>query len=113
MLRNPDWRKKDQEGALKINPADAEAYGIANGDWVSCSSATGTVRIKSWLTDEVPQGMLSMPHGYGLKYPGRSNEETGAAVNVLTSLADCDPLAKTPYHKNVRVKISKAVGEPV
>ncbi|MEO0723433.1 MAG: molybdopterin-dependent oxidoreductase [Bacteroidota bacterium] len=112
ILRNPDWRKKDQEGALKINPADAETYGIANGDWVTCSSATGTVRMKSWLTDEVPQGMLSMPHGYGLSYPGRNEEETGAAVNLLTSLADCDPLAKTPYHKNVRVKISKAEAEP-
>ena len=111
VLRNPAWRKKDQEGALKINPADATAYGIAKGDWVDCTSATGTIRIKTLITDEVPVGMLSMPHGYGLNYTGHSAEETGAAVNVLTALDDCDPLAKTPYHKNVRVKISKIEAE--
>ena len=32
--------------------------------------------------------------------------------NMLTNAHDCDPMAKTPYHKNVRVKLEK-VAMPV
>ncbi len=28
-------------------------------------------------------------------------------ITMLTSADHCDPLAKTPYHKNVRVKLEK------
>jgi len=31
----------------------------------------------------------------------------GAMPNILTAATYCDPLAKTPYHKNVRVKMEK------
>lgn len=107
LFRNPEWRKKDVEGALKIHPTDAEKYDIANGDWVRCFSKEGQVKIKTWVTDEVPEGMLSMPHGYGFSYANHDEKTTGALVNVLTSTEECDPLAKTPYHKNVRVQIEK------
>jgi len=107
ILRNPEWRKKDSTGALKINPIDAQGYHVENGEWVNCFSETGTIKIQTQITDEVPQGILSMPHGYGFVYPNHDKQSTGAIVNQLTSLTDCDPLAKTPYHKNVRVQIEK------
>ena len=54
-----------------------------------------------------------MPHGKGLNYgKGKSYKEVGAMPNILTKADYCDPLAKTPYHKNVRVKLSKVV-EPM
>ena len=107
IIRNPEWRKTDVEGALKINPEDALQYGIQSGDWIRCTSKAGEVQIKAWVTDEVPQNLLSMPHGYGFTYPNQDEKTRGALVNVLTSSEDCDPLAKTPYHKNVRVQIEK------
>lgn len=107
LFRNPEWRKKDTEGALKIHPEDAAEQGIENGDWVRCYSKNGEVVIKTWITDEMPRKMLSMPHGYGFSYPGHDIKTTGALVNNLTSMDDCDPLAKTPYHKNVRVNLEK------
>lgn len=107
IFRNPDWRKTDTEGALKVHPEDAAALGIENGDWVRCYSKSGEVIVKTWLTDELPRKMLSMPHGYGFSYPGHDQKTTGALVNNLTSMDDCDPLAKTPFHKNVRVNLEK------
>ena len=108
ILRNPEWRKTDKEGVLKIHPEDAAGLGIANGDWVACSSKTGSIRMMAKLTKEIPRGVLSMPHGYGLEYPGEEEElRVGAAANLLTSVDDCDPLAKTPYHKNVPVRLEK------
>lgn len=106
IIRNPEWRKMDKEGALKINTLDAETLGIKNGDWVKCSSSVGSIKMMAKITDELPQGLLSMPHGHGLAYPGEEKEERlGAAANELTAVDDCDPMAKTPYHKNVAVKL--------
>ena len=39
---------------------------------------------------------------YASKY-----SEVGAAVNMLMDANYCDPLAKTPYHKNVQVRLKK------
>ena len=50
ILRNPEWRKTDQEGALKINPEDAAPLGIKTGDLVTCSSKTGAINIIAKLT---------------------------------------------------------------
>ena len=106
ILRNPEWRKTDKEGSIKINTADAASLNIQTGDWVTCSSETGSIKIMAKVTDEVPRGVLSMPHGYGLKYPGEDQaERIGIMANLLTSSKHCDPLAKTPYHKNVAVKL--------
>lgn len=107
IMRDPAWRKKDAEGVLKINPEDANQYNIENGDWIKCTSEVGAIKIKTQTTEEVPPGMLSMPHGYGFDYPNYEQEAIGSLANELTSLTACDPLAKTPYHKNVRVRIER------
>lgn len=108
ILRNPEWRKTDKEGALKIHPEDAAKLQIATGDLVTCSSEVGSIQITAKVTDELPVGILSMPNGYGLSYPGEdSPQRLGALTNWLTSTGNCDPLAKTPFHKQVAVKLEK------
>jgi len=108
ILRNPEWRKKDRIGQLKMNPKDAEALLVHNDDKVRCTSAVGAIEIPVLITDEIPPGVLSMPHGYGFSYAGSDDpDQLGVLPNLLTSLTDCDPLAKTPYHKNVRVRVEK------
>ena len=54
-----------------------------------------------------------MSHGFGLGYTTGSGERAvhGPLINLLTASGDCDPLTKTPYHKNVAVRIRKAHGE--
>ena len=108
VIRNPEWRKSGGDGALKINPVDAEAHAVSDGDSVQLTSRAGIIRIIANVTDEVAPGVLSMPHGHGLSQTGDSDYRTnGARVNMLTSADYCDPLAKTPYHKNVRVRLEK------
>lgn len=108
VIRNLEWAKTDQEGFLKIHPEDALKHGIEEGDAVELTSPTGSIKILATITDEVQEGVISMPHGHGLNYgKGKSFREKGAMPNILTSATYCDPLAKTPYHKNVRVKLKK------
>jgi len=108
IIRHEDWQKKGKEGALKINPIDAAKHNIQEGDGVLLTSPSGSISIVATIVEEVPLGVISMPHGHGMNYgKNKSYKEVGAMPNILTSATYCDPLAKTPYHKNVRVKLSK------
>ncbi|MFT4537005.1 MAG: anaerobic selenocysteine-containing dehydrogenase, partial [Saprospiraceae bacterium] len=108
IINHHEWRKKDKEGFLKINPEDAQEHSIEEGDAVELTSSSGSIKILATITDEVKSGIMSMPHGHGMDYgENRSYKEVGAAVNMLTDANYCDPLAKTPYHKNVRVRLKK------
>ena len=91
-----------------MNPEDAATHAVSEGDSVKLISRAGSIDIIVHITDEVTPGLLSMPHGHGLSQSGVSDYQTnGARVNILTSADHCDPLAKTPYHKNVRVRLQK------
>lgn len=108
IIRNYEWAKTDKPGYLKIHPTDAAKHAVAEGDSVQLTSPTGSIKILATITDEVQEGVISMPHGHGMTYgKKRSYKEVGAMPNILTAADYCDPLAKTPYHKNVRVKLEK------
>ncbi len=100
IIRDPRWRRDDANGALKINPADAERLGLVDGDEANCESSRGAVEVRVSITDEVPEGVVSLPHGYGM-----ADGDSGPGVNELTASDHCDDLAKTPFHKCVPVRI--------
>ena len=106
IYRDPEWRKIDPRGALKMHPEDAAGLGLANGDAVVCRNATGSVESVLELDDGMRRGVASLPHGYGMSYKG--SEAIGPQINRLTASDHCDPLSKTPFHKYVPVHIEKA-----
>jgi anaerobic selenocysteine-containing dehydrogenase len=108
--RDPAWRTIDRLGALRIHAEDAARYGIADGDVVECESRSGRITAYAAIDDTVLPGALSLPHGFGLRYTTETGDRTahGPLINLLTSSNDCDPLTRTPYHKNVPVRIRKA-----
>ena len=83
---------------LDINPRDAARLGIDNGDWVEVTSRRGTVKVKAWVTDICPAGVVSMTFHFA---------ET--PTNVLTNAA-LDPVAKIPETKVCAVRVEKAAG---
>ena len=52
---------------------------------------------------------MALPHGYGQSYPARDGERlnNGPRVNALTDSRHCDPIAATPYHKHVAVRLER------
>ena len=105
IFRNPDWRKIDKHGAMKIHPKDAEHLQLSSGDKAICTSETGQLDVVVEIDDAVRQGVVTLPHGYGMRY--QDNEALGPALNMLTSGKHCDPFSKTPYHKYVPVNLKK------
>jgi len=107
IYRDPQWRKIDPHGALRMHPQDAAGLGLENGDPVVCRNETGSVESIVELDDGLLRGVTTLPHGYGMRYKG--SEPIGPRINRLTAAANCDPLSKTPFHKYVQVQIEKAV----
>jgi anaerobic selenocysteine-containing dehydrogenase len=96
----------------RINPADAAAYGIADGEACRITSRHGSVALPARVTDEVGPGTVAVPHGWGHHGGGwrRANRAGGANVNLLTSAdpAELEPLAGMAHLNGVPVRISVA-----
>ncbi|KVE36696.1 dehydrogenase [Burkholderia sp. BDU5] len=105
IYRDPSWRKVDPHGALRIHPDDAAALGVADGGKLACASEKGSIEVVAELDDSVRRGMVTLPHGYGMRY--KDGAPSGPELNRLTSGAHCDPLSRTPYHKHVPVHLRK------
>lgn len=105
IFRDPNWRKVDKDGAMRMHPSDAQTLTIADGERVICKSSTGQIEVTVEVDDSVRLGMVSLPHGYGMRF--KNSDPIGPQLNVLTSGAHCDPFTKTPYHKHVPVNILK------
>jgi hypothetical protein len=107
VFRDPGWRKKDSEGALRICPADAQELGIANGGRVRITTKRGCAEAVAEITDTLRSGHVTLPNGLGLGYPDKDGQRTvhGVAPNELTVSEDRDWLAGTPWHKHVRARI--------
>ena len=110
IVRDPEWRKVDKEGALRISPEDAAANGVLEGMRVVCESVRGKIEVVATIDPDQRQGFLSLPHGHGIEYPDLEKEEMvqhGPRLNELTSADWCDPIAKTPYHKYIPVRLKQ------
>ncbi len=109
IMRDPAWRKKDLEGALRMSPADAEAIGAAEGDRIRITTEAGSAVAVLEVNDTMQSGHISLPNGLGLGYApaGGDQEITGVAPNELTSADWKDPIAGTPWHKHVPAQLEK------
>jgi anaerobic selenocysteine-containing dehydrogenase len=110
IIRDPDWRRKDRAGALRIHPDDAARIGVEDGGRVRLTTRRGAAEVTVELSDRMQPGHVSLPNGLGLDYPDAEGDSavTGVAPNELTSGADRDWLAGTPWHKHVPARIERA-----
>jgi anaerobic selenocysteine-containing dehydrogenase len=107
IIRDPEWRKRDAEGALRISPADATQLGLATGGRARVITATGSAEAVVEVTDAMLPGHVSLPNGQGVDYPDDNGEPvlTGVPANELTAAEWRDPLAGTPWHKHVPARV--------
>ena len=109
IIRNPEWRRKDREGALRISPADAQRLGVAHGEAVRVSTRRGSTVAPVEVSDRMQPGHVSLPNGHGTDFAAgvAAAPPDGTAPNELTSIADRDAFALTPWHKFVPARIER------
>lgn len=112
IMRDPAWRKRDPEGALRLSPADAQGIGVSDGDRVRVTTPGGTAVAVAEVNDTMMDGHIALPNGMGLGYSpaGGDPELTGVAPNELTTSDWCDPIAGTPWHKHVPARLEPVGG---
>jgi anaerobic selenocysteine-containing dehydrogenase len=113
IMRDPEWRKADPDGALRISPADAAALGITDGGHARLSTKRASVIVTVAVDDAMAAGHLALPNGLGVDYPeGDRRVRTGVAPNELTAGEDRDPWVGTPWHKSVAARLEAVPAPP-
>ena len=80
-LRSPEADKLHREESVEINPADAAALNVRQGEEVVLVSGSAELAIAASVTEAVPPGVFYVPLYYG-----------GGAVNALIPSDDGRPL---------------------
>ncbi len=113
---NVDWLKEAHPQTLWINPIDADARGIKNGDQVFVYNDRGTVQIEARVTPKIAPGVTSLPQGAwynptGKTRPAGANPDKpvdiAGSANTLTSHHP-SPLAKGNAVHTTLVQVEKA-----
>jgi anaerobic selenocysteine-containing dehydrogenase len=114
IIRDPEWRRRDPDGRLRMSNTDAERLGITSGDHIRLTTRTGSADVQVDVTDTMRAGHLALPNGLGLTVddPAGDPVTTGVATNTLTDHRDRDEWAGTPWHKHVPASID-IISKPV
>ncbi len=83
------------EAFVEINPLDAQALNIYQGDKLAVSSRRGKIEVGADISERCEKGVVFIPFHY-----------SEAAVNRLTNPA-LDPTARIPEYKVCAVKVEK------
>lgn len=101
IFRDPAWRPKDRHGALRMCAEDAAALGVGDGDRVRVHTRRGSAEAVVEVSAAMRAGHVSLPNGMGTR------GDEAVAPNELTSGADRDPIAGTPWHKHVPARVER------
>ncbi len=105
-FRDPAWRKKDPDGALRLSPVDAQRIGLGEGDAATLTTKRSHAVVTVTLDDSMQPGHIAVPNGLGLDHlEDGVRVLTGLAPNELTVAEDRDPWAGTPWHKSVPARL--------
>jgi anaerobic selenocysteine-containing dehydrogenase len=95
---------------LHVAPADAERVGLVDGGSALVSSRAGQVVADVEVTEDVMEGVVSLPHGWGHRQPGArigvAAQHAGVNSNVLTDELVVDPLSGNAVLNGIPVQLS-------
>jgi len=98
---------------LLIHPNDAASAEISNGQMVQVSSESGSIEITAEVSEEIAQGVVCIPHGWGHDRAGvqmqTAQAHAGASVNDLTSERFFDAVTGNIGFSGVEVKVTSVV----
>ena len=89
------------EPTAEINPADAEALGIRDSEWMLLRSPVGEIRVRARLTEGTAPGEIQMLHGY-----------REANVNALLAMDQLDKHTGFPAYKQMPCAAEPIPGQP-
>jgi anaerobic selenocysteine-containing dehydrogenase len=98
IVRDPNWRRRDSDGALRINPADASSLGVETGQPVRLATERGSVVVPVEVSETMQPGHVSLLNGTGPEiFEGESppDEPSGGIA------------PNTPWHEFVPARLER------
>lgn len=96
---------------LQINPEDAARIGVEPEGMVKVSSSAGAVVVPVEVTEDILEGVVSLPHGWGHDLEGSSlsvaSERPGVNANRLSTGA-MDPMSGNAILNGIPVEVVPA-----
>jgi len=107
IIRDPEWRRRDAGGALRISPEDAAALGLTDDSRVRITTETGSAEAGIEVSTMMRTGHVSLPNGLGTDYPDEHGDRvrTGVPLNELSGARLRDPISGVPWHKYVPARV--------
>ncbi len=94
---------------LLMHPEDAVKLHLENGQNVEVTSLISSVKIPVEISDEIKQGVVSIPHGFGHHRNGTkmslAQEKPGVSINDLTDSNEVDTLTGNADFSRTKVTI--------
>ncbi len=82
---------------LQLHPSDAEERGVADGELAELRTSVGSVQVEIAVTDEMMEGVASLPHGWGHSRRGAklgvASNRPGVSINDITASHAVDPVS--------------------
>ena len=103
---NNPWINEMYPIEVIINPADASARSIKNGDTVLVLNDRGTIQRKANVSERVPTGVVALPQGSWYNV-GPDGVDRGSCVNTLT-VDTIDRLGGSGTYNSALVEVKKA-----
>jgi len=100
------WLQRLEQHAVWINPQDAAARGIADGDPVEAFNQRGTLRLPAKVTARIMPGVLCIYQGAWYR-PGEDGVDVGGCANVLTEQRESPTGGFTTHTTWVEVRRSE------
>jgi anaerobic dimethyl sulfoxide reductase subunit A len=95
-----DWKLAVERQEAWLNPIDAAARGIEDGDLAEIWNDRGKMRIPIHVTNRIMPGVAAVSQGAWFR-PDGDGTDTGGSINILTTSRPT-PLAKgNPQHSNL------------
>jgi anaerobic selenocysteine-containing dehydrogenase len=112
MHNSPKLMLGRHENTALVHPKDAAAAGVADGDLLRITSKTNSVELPVRVTDEIIEGTVAVPHGWGHSGGWRTaSANPGTNINLLVSSEpeDIEQLAGMALLDGIPIRIEAAV----
>jgi len=104
-------RSKQARCTVMINPQDARALELGDGEAVKVRSRVGEITLPAEITATMMRGVVSIPHGFGHNKAGTrvpiADAKPGVSVNDITDYLRVDKLTGNAAFSGLEVELEK------
>ncbi len=97
---------------MHVSPADASRLGLIDGGEAEVSSRAGSLRVPVEVTEDIMEGVVSIPHGWGHDADqarlGVASANSGVNSNLLADEELVDPLSGNAVLNGIPVSVAAA-----